>query len=119
MDRRSIVLLGVLGILVVISIVVWKNSSGEESAEVFNTAMAEYTCPSCNQAFSMTGAESVEALRSDEGIICPHCGKPLDRKSVLGARELGGAETADAAAEEPEEYDEPVKAETGTMRKPG
>lgn len=120
MNRRTIVLSCILVGLIGVSIFVWKNSQGEESSDVFNNDLAQYTCPSCNQSFTMTGAESVAAQRSEEGIVCPHCGKPLDRPAVLAARRAGDANSSDdAATDTPGTYDEPVSAGVGTMRRPG
>lgn len=122
MNRRTIAMLCLLVGLGVVSIVVWKSTNIEETSEAFNNQKAEYTCQSCHKTFTLTGSESVAALRSSEGIVCPYCGTPLNRKDVLAAKQLGSGDTsaqADAQPDDADTYDEPVKVTGGTLSKTG
>ncbi|MFQ5502471.1 MAG: hypothetical protein ACE5EQ_09255 [Phycisphaerae bacterium] len=103
--NRNVILLVVFFVLIAVSAFMWKARQGTETDPSLATSREIYTCPKCQEQFEMTLAESGAMLRSNPGIICPHCKEVGAQKegaiiSVIGFGSPAGE--GDAAEEEEE-----------------
>jgi len=103
--NRNVILLVVFFALVGVSAFMWFAREGTETDPSLATSQEIYTCPKCQEQFEMSLAESGAMLRSNPGIICPHCQEvgALKEGAIISVIGFGSPSGDGDDAEEEEE----------------
>lgn len=122
-SRRSLLVVGVIVLLVLLGIsgYYWSSRSTAEVDTVIAQRTESYTCPHCGNQFELSIEEATTMLRSEQGIICPKCGRSDAEKAHVEIA-IGGFARGEAQPAEPEDdadTDRPATPVGGARKKGG